>query len=155
MFEICREVRNNVWNPKIFIDHCINIGSPMFCDVIWLVCFLSPSLGLGVFFFLSHITIIPIILWTIYLRNFTPWHIVNKLFLCNYSLYNQPNTKIKPRESTCVASVPWKTRIEQGTVPYCWPTVENKYVHCDSVTNINIQRNTKSIQCATVFTLWK
>jgi hypothetical protein len=28
--------------------------------------------------------------------------------------------------STHVASVPWKTRIEQDTVPYSRPTIENK-----------------------------
>jgi hypothetical protein len=54
--------------------------------------------------------------------------------------------------STRVASGPWKTRIEQGRVPYSRSTIEKKhhprtpvnYLNCKSETNINIQRNTKS-----------
>jgi hypothetical protein len=51
-------------------------------------------------------------------------------------------------DSTSVVSGPWKPRLEQGTVPYNRPTIEKKmytcYWRCNSVTNINIQRNTKS-----------
>jgi hypothetical protein len=61
--------------------------------------------------------------------------------------------------STRFASDPWNTRIEQGTVPYSRPTIEKKnmytcYLRCNSVTNINIQRNTITT-LTTVSTLWK
>jgi hypothetical protein len=47
--------------------------------------------------------------------------------------------------STRVANGPWKTRIEQGTVPYSRPTIETCYLlGCNSVTNINKQRKSKS-----------